>query len=185
MKLPHREQFQVNKLNKQPKGGLSIDYTAMFQHGEDDFLSENDKKTSERAPTDEFLKLINSLRPFVAKILNYADIRNMISETEFKTNDKQSKYITNLYNEHVSTITINGIQLWATGKLITACSINYSLEGFSSQSMDHKTYKIDLEGEISTHGFEDELRDICTCIVDEAFEYIYNNNGAQLTAFDN
>lgn len=179
---PGREHFSVNKINKQANGGLHIDFTAIYPNpnGEEGFVEENDKKTSQRVPVDVFLVKINSLETFVAKVANYADVKNLLGSEKFKASKDQTKFINSLYNEFIRRITINGIQIWTNGTIVTGCQINYSLEGLNSQSMDHKTYKIDLSEDINVHGFEDDLRKVCSEIISFSYDYIFNRIGGQL-----
>jgi len=177
--------FTVQKINKQTNGGLHIEHTSVYPMGDDQFDDENDKKTSSRAPIDEFKKELNSLSVYVAKILNYSSILNISSDTKLKTTPQQSKYITSLWNDYVNKITINGVKIWMAGMMVTSCEINYSIIGLSSQSMDHKTYKIDVaEGCDFVHKFEDELRDSLQKLVVYSYDYVHKRVGAQLQVIE-
>lgn len=184
---PGREYFAVNSISKQKGGGLKIDYTTMHPTGFKEgatFFSEKDIKTSQRVPIEEFNKALHDLRIFVAKVCHYEDVKILNNDKEFKTNGAQAKFIQNLYDAFVKRIEINGVKIWATGEYITACEINYSLEGLSSQKMAHSTYKIDLKEEMNVHGFEEELRAQLVNIVIFSYDYIFLKAGAQLEAFE-
>ena len=180
---PGRDYFAVNKLNRHKDGGMVIDYTTMYPIG-NTYIEETDKKTSQRVPVTEFLECLIGLKSYVARITNYADIKNLISEEKFKTTKEQSVFVTNLYNSFMKRITVNGVKIWANGQFITACEINYSLEGTNSQSMDHNTYKIDLKEDVNVHGFEDELREKLEEIVKHSYDYIFLKAGEQMEAFE-
>lgn len=181
MNNPSYEHFALNKIQRQKNGGLSINYSTFITDGER-MIEEVDNKKSERIPCDELITAINKLKEPVCKVINYTKFRSVISDNDFKCTEDQSRFITSLYNSLYQGITINNLQLWADGELITACVIGYSLTGYNAQQMDHKTYKISLEE--FEHGFEDDLRDICDEIRKESYQYLFENKGGQLTIMD-
>lgn len=180
MSKPKIDEFSLNKVQKVKNGGLKIDYTALYPMG-DTKIERKSNETFEIAPMDDFALAIKSLKRYVATVIHFGKLNTIIGDNKFKVTKEQSSYITSLYNTWMQKITINSVQLFSDGEMITHCKIGYSLEGYNGQMMDSSTYKIDLDE--SLHQWEVELRDKCNEIVKHAYDYIFNGVGTVIDMF--
>lgn len=173
---PTREQFSVSSIQR-VENGMKITYQLLMGEQFDSITRKRDL-----FPVDEFLKDLNSLSKYVAKIIHYGSLIRIVGDTKFKITEDQSRYLTRLHQDLISKISINGIDLFCDADMIKKCTIRYSLSGVSGQNMDHKTYKIDLQS--TFHDFEEELTELCDSLIEHSYEYLFEDKGSVGELFD-
>lgn len=179
MKLT-RENFSVSQIQR-TKEGMKFK-CGMSYTDKEGYHYDKESPERDRYPHEDFVTDLNRLKKFVGKIINYGSINRIVGDTKFKVTEDQSRYLMRLYQDLISKITINGIDLFCEDQIINHCQIKYSLSGYSSQNMDCKTYKIDLSENI--HGDEQELTDLCDKLIDHSYAYIYENKAGQGDLFE-
>lgn len=181
MGKPKLEEFSCNKIQRLKNGGLKIGYTALYPMGETKIERKSDE-SFEIAPVDDFLECLHGLKRYVATCIHFGKLNSVIGDEKFKITKEQSSYLTKLYNSWMQKLTINSVQIFTDGELVTNCIISYSMEGYNGQSMDCKTYKIDLDD--GEHGWETELSDLCDELIQHAYNYIFEGVGTVIELFD-
>lgn len=169
-----KENFKLCSVKVQKGGGLSLTYEINEIIGEEVY---NDKETveSSKIPSPDLTTLLASLKPSVAQVYGYQDIRDVASGA------KVEKDVNAEYNEILRKIDVTGISLSGTkdnaGLIITA-----TLKARSNQKMSINTHRLRYVD--NNYGFETDLEAIVNTVSDECYAYLFEGKKAQLELFD-
>jgi hypothetical protein len=177
MKICKADEFVLKKL-KTNNGGLMVHFNYSFANGGNSH--QNDVPlNSTLTPHPDLTKLLEALKPYVARMF-YFNSSLTISEVEaFKATKKQKEYLETMYNEMLEKIEITGITL-SGAEATQQCNITAKFET-ENGTVAINPKGIKLGG--TKYGFEEDIDDICTELINEAFKYVMEQKSGEPKLF--
>ncbi len=187
MEKPDLENFTLKSLKLPNKGGVEIEYQYELSV-RDEIHKVSDKLTSSVEPHPDVSSILRSLKEYYLEITLLKKIYNVVDREEFKANQIQRNMMDNMVEDIKRRVKITKVALSGkdekSGVIITGV-----IEAETGQGMALNTHRITFSNE--TYGFEDELQGKIDDLINECYQYMYENKVAEpdmfedLTAEDN
>lgn len=159
------------KLRGNGANGLTTEYSYLRSIHNNSLLKKVITE-DELMPSDDLVDAFKSLRPIVAKIENYDYARKFNNLREFEATDIQQQIIEATVQEAIANIEITGVNFSQRQKQ-EGVIISYSKENIDGKIKGSATTWINIDKEgIIVYEIEDDLKDICDEIKNEAYYYI-------------
>lgn len=162
-KKPEKINFNFKKV-KAVGGQLNVDFAPSFAIGEEAYTCDFKLKMP-MEPHEDLLNELSKLKVPLAKVHGLIDIEALTSSSEFEATPAQKKYASNHRSEKLSNVQVTGFSV--SGKDSNyGCVITGTYNG---QAINSKRIKFVGNG----LGFEDEVLESVTKVIDETYEYLY------------
>ena len=172
--------FSLTKVKMNKDGGLNVDYEAAINNGGENYSNKCHIETEE-LPHPDLRRAFDELRPMMATVLGMTNFENLISDVDFRANDKQKEMLQELAQNVIESIYVTGIALAGDGDNI-GCTIIADLYTVSGQKVTVNSPRIKFD--TGYYGFEMALEDLVAGIEKEVYDYLFAGKRAQLELFD-
>lgn len=174
--IVERKDFELSKIKLVKNGGVDLIYTVK-ENIDGEIYHEKYHKQSLKDAHPDLINKMNELKPILARVYHLSFFKTILETEEFNSSDKQREIASDAFDEILKKIRIS--QLSISGKdQNMGVVISGGMIAETNQVMAMNTHHLKLEQ--IKYGFEEELSEIVNDIINESFEFIYENKRSQI-----
>lgn len=180
MKTPSEKAFQLSKVKVISGGGLDVHFETEETCGAEVYRETYHLSSSKEIHPD-LKKLLDRLKPIMARVYHLSFFRSLMETPEFKATKKQQELAEEAFKEVLAKLDVTGISL--SGK---DSNVGVVLTGVftadSNQKMAINSHRMKFSD--TRYGFEEEMESIIGDIESEVYAFLFKGKKAQLELFD-
>jgi hypothetical protein len=180
MVTPNEKAFRLDKVKTVAGGGLDVTFKVDEACGAE-IYTEDYHLTSGKEIHPDLRKLLDALRPIMARVYHLSFFRSLMETEEFKATKKQKELAETAYKEVENCIEVSGISLSGSGDNVGVV-ISGKFKADTNQIMAINTHRIALAGE--KYGFEEKLEELTGQIETEVYAFLFKGKKQQMELFD-
>lgn len=180
MLTPSESAFSLDKVKTIAGGGLDVTFKVDEACGAEVY-TEDYHLTSGKEIHPDLRKLLDALRPIMARVYHLSFFRSLLDTPDFKATKAQKELAETAYKEVEQCIEVSGVSLSGKGENVGVV-ISGKFKADTNQIMAINTHRIDLAA--TKYGFEEQLQEIVGKIETEVYAFLFKNKKAQLEIFD-
>jgi hypothetical protein len=180
MVTPSEKAFSLDKVKTIAGGGLDVTFKVDEACGAEVY-TEDYHLTSGKEIHPDLRKLLDGLRPILARVYHLSFFRSLMETEEFKATKKQKELAETAYKEVEQCIEVSGISLSGKDDNVGVV-ISGKFKADTNQIMAINTHRITLAGE--KYGFEEQLEEMVGQIESEVYAFLFKGKKQQMELFD-
>lgn len=180
MTTPNENAFRLDKVKAIAGGGLDVTFKVDEALGAEVY-TEDYHLTSGKDIHPDLKKLLDALKPIMARVYHLSFFRTLMGVEEFRATKRQKELAEDAYKEVEDKLEVTGVSLSGSGENVGVVLMG-KFTADTGQVMAINSHRISLSTD--KYGFEGDLERIVGKIEKEVYAFLFKGKKAQMELFD-